>query len=110
VKRWDDGSVSYIDVALLDNIDKGRIKYVIDGVHSDKYPLFELLSQARLSNGLNALDYFHPVVKIKRAPGHINTSGGGGLGSIKVGSGVGALIGQEFSDPTKAETAGTGLM
>ncbi len=106
VKRWEDGSVSYIDVSLLDNVDKGRLKYIIEGVHADKYQLFELLSQARLNNGLNALDYFHPIVKMKRAPGHVNTTTGGGLSTVRAG-GLGSLIGAEFSDPSKAEVAGT---
>jgi hypothetical protein len=107
VKRWDDGSVSYINIKLLDNVDKGRLKGILEGVHADKYELFELLSQARLTNGLNALDYFHPLVRIKRAKGHIDTVQGGGLNSVKSVKSDGSVIGQEFSDPTSGEAAGT---
>ncbi|AVH85375.1 hypothetical protein RsoM2USA_447 [Ralstonia phage RsoM2USA] len=73
VKRWEDGSIAYIEVQGLDYIDKGRLKSIITGPHSDKYELFELMSQTTLRNGMNALDYFHEhLIKIKRAPGSID--------------------------------------
>lgn len=101
VKKWEDGSISYIDVALCDNIDKGRIKKVVLGHHADKYQLWELLDMERLSNGLNGLDYFHQMTKMKRMPGtSVNTVFGGGLAHVKAESN--AMIGTGFTDPSSA--------
>lgn len=97
VKKWEDGSVSYIDVASLDTIDKGRIKKVVLGQHADKYAGWELLDMERLSNGLNGLDYFHQVTKLKRMPGSINTVFGGGLANVRPESSK--MIGTDFTDP-----------
>ena len=93
-------SVYYIDVMLLDNVDKGRLKSIITNRHADKYELWDLLSQATLSNGKNALDYFHQLTKVEHGVGAVNTGFGGGLAGIQAqGSDV---VGSEFSDPTSA--------
>lgn len=109
VKREEDGSVFYINTEVLHPIDKARLKKVVTSQHADKYTLWELLSQARLSNGMNALDYFHyNFVKCKRAPGSkMTTSGLSGIsGSDMVSSDK--MIGSEFSDPTSAEFSSGG--
>lgn len=104
IKRWEDGSLSYIDVATLDPIDKGRLKKIITGVHADKYHLWELLAQAKLSNGMNALDFFHSnLVKIKRAQGSKNTSMYGGMNNVKIDDGK--MPGSDFTDTTSATVA-----
>lgn len=77
------GTVVYIDVALLDNFDKGRLKKIVTSVHADKYALWELMSQVQLPNGINALDYFHQMTRTKAGPGHVNTSMGGGLAGAR---------------------------
>lgn len=70
VKKDEEGNIFYINNETLHPIDKARLKKIVTSQHADKYPLWELLSQARLSNGMNALDYFHyNFVKVKRAPG-----------------------------------------
>ena len=104
VKKWEEGSISYIDTQSLDTIDKGRIKKIVLSPHADKYAGWELLDMERLSNGLNGLDYFHQVTKLKRMPGAINTVFGGGLATVRAeGSKV---IGSEFSDPSSASISG----
>lgn len=90
-------SVYYIDVALLDTTDKGRLKGIITNRHADKYELWDIMSQVTLSNGKNALDYFHQLTRVEHGKGAINTSMGGGLGSVAIESG--GIIGSEFSDP-----------
>ena len=93
-------SVFYIDVALLDNIDKGRMKGIVTNRHADKYELWDLLSQNTLNNGKNALDYFHQLTRVVHGKGATNTSMGGGLGGAVIeGS---AMVGSEFSDPSSA--------
>jgi hypothetical protein len=100
VMETDDGTIFGIDVDKLHPIDKARLKKVITSVHADKYPLWELLSQARLNNGMNALDFFHNnYVKVKRPRGSVI---GGGLASIELDVDDGKLIGSSFSDPRGA--------
>lgn len=90
------GSLIYIDIVLLDNVDKARLKKIVQSVHADKYSLWELMSQERLPNGYNALDYFHQMVRIKNAPGYVNTSMGGGLLGVRPES---ASIAGGFTNP-----------
>lgn len=92
-------TMHYIDVASLDNIDKGRLKAIVTSPHADKYELWDLMSQPHsvLNNGKNALDYFHQLVRIARGPGSINTSMGGGLAGVKAESNT--IIGTGFTDP-----------
>lgn len=100
VKDWGNGSFSYIDIALLDRIDKGRLKTALMSLHADKDELYEILSRTRFSNGINGLDYFHPLVKLKGSKGMINTIQGGGLAGARPESNK--LIGSEFSNPDEA--------
>lgn len=93
-------SVYYIDIALLDNVDKGRLKGLVTGQHADKYELWDLMSQQSLNNGKNALDYFHQLVRTVHGPGATNTSLGGGLAGVKI-EGT-AMVGSEFGDPAGA--------
>lgn len=101
VKEEDDGTIHYIQISALHQIDKQRLKKVVTSIHADKYPLWELLSQARLNNGINALDFFHfNYVKSKRPKGalaHRDT-----LGSVSVVRGSDAMIGSDTSNPAEA--------
>ena len=94
-----DGTIYGIEIDKLHPIDKARLKKFITSVHADKYPLWELLSQGKLNNGMNALDFFHAnYVKVKRPRGAVI---GGTLSSIQVYSNE-SMIGSEFSDPRGA--------
>lgn len=97
-------SAYYIDVALLDNIDKGRLKTIVTNQHADKYELWDLLSQNTLSNGKNALDYFHQLTHVVHGPGAVNTGFSGGIAAAKAENGL--MIGSEFSDPASASFDG----
>lgn len=100
VMETSDGTIFGIEVDRLHPIDKSRLKKVITSVHADKYALWELLSQGRLNNGLNALDFFHQnYVKIKRPRGAVI---GGGLASIQLDLDDGKQIGSSFADPRGA--------
>lgn len=99
VKRDDDGTLHYVDIDSLANIDKGRLKKVLMSPHVDKYPLWELLSQATLSNGLNALDYFHSnFIKVKR-PAGARASSESIFGAHIVED---RMIGSDFVNPSEA--------
>lgn len=82
VMETKDGTIYGIEVNKLHPIDKGRLKKFVVSQHADKYPLWELLSQGRLNNGVNALDFFHAnYVKVKRPRGAV---AGGGMASVQV--------------------------
>jgi hypothetical protein len=93
-------SLYYIDVGLLDITDKGRLKTIITSRHADKYALWDLLSQNTLSNGKNALDYFHQLTKVEHGQGAVTTAFTGGLANVP--SQGNSIIGSEFSDPASA--------
>ena len=93
-------SVWYIDVQLLDNVDKGRIKNTVMNIHADKYELWDLLSQITLNNGKNGLDYFHQLVRVEHGHGAVNTQMGGGLMDIRAEGNQ--MIGAGFTDPGSA--------
>ncbi len=103
VMETQDGTLFGIEVDKLHPIDKARLKKVITSVHADKYPLWELLAQGRLNNGLNALDFFHQnYVKVKRPRGAVI---GGGLAQVQLDLDDGRQIGSSFSDPRGAAIA-----
>lgn len=96
VMETPDGTIYGIEVDKLHPIDKSRLKKFLVSVHADKYPLWELLSQGRLNNGMNPLDFFHMnYVKVKRPRGAIL---GGGLATVEVYKDNGKLIGSEFTN------------
>lgn len=97
-------SIYYIDVALLDNIDKGRLKSIVTNQHANKYELWDLLAQNTLSNGKNALDYFHQLTRVIHGVGAVNTGLAGGIASARAESSV--MIGSEFSPPDSASLDG----
>lgn len=98
-----DGTLYGIEVDKLHPIDKARLKKFLVSVHADKYPLWELLSQGKLNNGINPLDFFHMnYVKAKRPRGAVL---GGGLASIEV-YGSDAQIGSEFTKGDQGTVSG----
>ena len=97
-------SVYYIDVGLLDNIDKGRLKAVVTNQHANKYELWDLLAQQTLSNGKNALDYFHQLTRVVHGRGAVEGGFGGGLAGVRAESNM--IVGAEFSPPDSASLDG----
>jgi hypothetical protein len=108
VKEELDGTLYYIDIDALHSIDKSRLKKVVTSMHADKYQLWELLAQSQLSNGMNALDFFHyNCVKVKRPKGARNSTGS--LASFS-GAISDQMVGTEFgTNPSEAEIADGGM-
>lgn len=106
VKEDANGSLYYVDIMSMDNFDKARLKKIVTSQHADKYPLWDLMSQTTLSNGKNALDYFHQLVRVKYAAGHVNTGMGGGLAG-PLPRETGNVIGTGFTDPGSGTIDGT---
>ena len=100
VKKLKDGSIFYIDVDPLHPIDKARLKKIVSSSHADKYELWDLMSQSRLSNGMNALDFFHSnYVKVKRPKGA--RAAVGGLETMQANISD-EIVGSEFANPAEA--------
>lgn len=100
VKKFKDGTICYIEIDTLHQIDKVRIKKIVSSQHADKYEAWELLSQAKLSNGMNALDFFHANnVKTLRPKGA--RASAGGLETVEA-YGSDKVIGSEFANPAEA--------
>jgi len=99
VKKSTDGTIFYIDIDPLHPIDKARIKKIISAPHASNYELWDLMSQSRLSNGMNALDFFHSnCVKIKRPKGARAATGS--LESVPLAADT--MVGSDFSNPAEA--------
>jgi hypothetical protein len=98
VKQFKDGSLYYISIDPLHQIDKARIKKIVSSQHAKDYPLWDLMSQSKLSNGMNALDFFHSnCVKVKRPKGA--RAAAGGLESVTFGNDK--MIGSDFTNPAE---------
>ena len=99
VAEFPDGTICGIIVDTLHQIDKARLKKVITSIHANKYSLWELMSQARLSNGLNCLDYFHSnFVKQKRPKGARMSQESLSSFNMKINDKV---IGSDFANPAE---------
>jgi hypothetical protein len=96
VMEGPDGTIYGIEVDKLHPIDKARLKKFVTSMHADKYPLWELLSQGKLNNGTNALDFFHVnYMKVKRPRGAVI---GGGLASVEIYGDLDKPIGVDFTN------------
>lgn len=61
----------FIQLNILDAIDKQRLFRVISNRNSNMYELWDLMSNITLGNGANALDYFHQYVKVLTPSGTV---------------------------------------
>ena len=80
VKEDVEGNVYYFELNKLDSIDKQRLFNVITKRHATQFELWDLLAQHTLGNGMNALNYFHQLVKVLTPQGTIIDPKAGVLG------------------------------
>jgi len=78
------GNVYYLEIPSLDAIDKNRIARILAKPRASEVPLWESMGQSQLKNGMNALDYFHQLVKIITPEGVIMNPRIGAIGTGKV--------------------------
>jgi len=71
MKKDPNGNIYHFSVASLDAIDKNRLRNILTGRNSANFPLWDLMQQVTLGNGVNALDYFHQLVKVQTPGGQI---------------------------------------
>jgi len=65
------GDVYFIKEEDLDSIDRKRMRQILSKRNADQYPLWDLMAQTILKNGVNALEYFHQLVQVRTASGQI---------------------------------------
>lgn len=81
VKRDQIGNTYFIALHSLDTIDKRRIAGILSNRNAASVELYELLSQITLGNGVNALEYFHQLVKVRTVNGHVDRPQVGRIGA-----------------------------
>jgi hypothetical protein len=107
VKKWDNGVISYIDLAKLDKIDRARMKQVLShpGASNETVQLYQIMATITLSNGLNALDYFHSNFTKQYRPVNFQAQVGGALDGVDTRIVSTTMIGSEFANPAEAVIA-----
>lgn len=78
------GNVYFIEIPNLDSIDKQRMARILTNRNAPNFELWDLMSQITLNNGLNALDYFHQLVKVITPKGIIMNPRQGVVGTGRI--------------------------
>jgi len=78
------GNIYYIEIPALDNIDRDRIARMLTSPRSKEIPLWEIMGNTQLRNGMNGLDYFHQLVKVITPEGVIMNPRIGAVGTGKI--------------------------
>lgn len=84
LRRDAQGSVYYIELNALDQIDKRRLVGILADRNAKNFELWDLLSQKTLGNGVNALVYFHQLVHVLTPSGKILDQRAGQVGIAAV--------------------------
>ncbi len=71
MKRDPNNNIYFFKVEPLDGVDKKRLRDIITSRNATMFPLWDLMRQNRLGNGINALDYFHQLVRVLTPSGSI---------------------------------------
>jgi len=71
MKKTPNGDVYYFPVNSLDEIDRTRLFNVITNRNAKNFELWDLMSNITLGNGMNALIYFHQMVRVRTPGGKI---------------------------------------
>lgn len=81
VKQDQLGNTYFFPIGTLDNIDKNRLKNILASRNADRFPLWDLMQSVTLGNGVNALEYFHQLVKILTISGQVMEITSGKIGA-----------------------------
>lgn len=98
VKRDNQGNIYYVVLKNLDSVDRNRLANLVTNRNAKNFELWDLMSQTTLGNGVNALAYFHQLVKVLTPSGKIIEPGVGQMGYSVPKPAV-----QPAVDSTKAE-------
>jgi hypothetical protein len=80
MKKNQDGSLLFIRINDLDQIDRRRLVNILQDRNVRNFELFDLMSQRTLGNGVNALAYFHQLVKVIHVNGKVTDLKSGQVG------------------------------
>lgn len=80
MKTDGNGNRFYFEVGPLDGIDKQRLTRILTSRNAKSFELWDLMSNVTLNNGINALGYFHQLVKIISEQGVIYNPRAGVVG------------------------------
>lgn len=64
MKEDANGNITFIEINNLDEFDKRRLVDILLTRNAGSLPLYEIMGNITLRNGINALEYFHQLVKI----------------------------------------------
>lgn len=64
LKQNPDGNILFFPVNNLDEIDRRRLSGILLDRNASNFELWDLMAQKTLGNGVNALAYFHQLVKV----------------------------------------------
>lgn len=84
VKEEVNGDKYFIQTSLLDVVDLERLRHILDKRDSNLYPMWDLMATTMLRNGMNALEYFHQMVRVKTVAGPIIRPGHTGTGTVQI--------------------------
>lgn len=85
MKRDGNGNIYFFEIRSLDDIDKRRLFKIITNRNAHMYELWDLMSQVTLGNGVNALEYFHQLVRVITPRGRIISPTLGVIGASEPG-------------------------
>lgn len=90
LKQNADGNILFFAVNNLDEIDRRRLSGILMDRNAQNFELWDLMAQKTLGNGVNALAYFHQLVKVLSPSGKIMDPKSGQVGGIAAPSGQAA--------------------
>ena len=64
MRRSPDGNLLFFKTNDLDDIDRRRLAGILSDRNANNFELWDLMSHRTLGNGVNALAYFHQLVKV----------------------------------------------
>lgn len=76
------GDLYFISLTALDEIDKQRMLTLVTKRDAQNYKLWDLMSGTTLRNGVNALEYFNQLVRVRSASGQIYQPQSGKIGAV----------------------------
>lgn len=71
IKREGGGNTHFMKISDLDQIDKQRLKKILGARNINTLPLWDIMNESTLGNGMNALEYFHQLTKVLTPHGSI---------------------------------------
>jgi hypothetical protein len=85
MKQDPNGNILFFKTNDLDEIDKKRLAGILTDRNAGSFELYDLMAQKTLGNGVNALAYFHQLVKQLTPSGKVMEPRTGVMGGVVTG-------------------------